>query len=211
MGEPLFVKGEKALYAPGADPALITVPPMRFVQVDGTGNPNDEGGAYQQALTLLYGFSYTVKMSKLSDAKPAGYFEYSVAPLEGLWEMDNGMPGVDYARKSGFCWTAMIRQPEFVTDAVFAWACDEMRRKKKLDTAPLRFVTYDEGLCAQCMHFGPYDDEPPTVARLHAFVEAAGLQCDYASRRHHEIYLKDPRRTASEKLRTVLRIPVRQK
>lgn len=205
--ETVFVKGEKALYAPGTQPSQVVVPPMRFFLVDGTGDPNEEGGAYQQALGLLYTLSYTVKMSKLGSFVPEGYFEYSVAPLEGLWEMNDGMPGVDYARKGDFRWTMMIRQPDFVTPDVFAWACDEARRKKKIDPSPVRCEVYDEGLCVQCMHHGPYDDEPATVARIEAYMRENGLSGDYEHRRHHEIYLKDPRRTEPDKLRTVLRIP----
>jgi hypothetical protein len=177
--------------------------------VNGIGDPNEEDGAYQKALTLLYALSYTVKMSKHGSFVPPGYFEYSVPPLEGLWWMADGTPGVDYARKDGFAWTAMIRQPDFVTAEVFSWACGEVRRKKGIESSPSRLETLDEGLCVQCMHLGPYEEEPATIAGIEAFIRSDGLVSDTGpKRRHHEIYLSDPRRTAPEKMKTVLRIPV---
>ena len=208
MADPLFVKGEKPLYAPGAEPMLLDVPPMRFLMIDGQGDPNEEGGAYQQAVGMLYALAYTLKMAPKGGFTPPDYFAYSVAPLEGLWWMAGGEPGVDFAHKERFAWTAMIRQPDFVTEAVFAWAQAEVLRKKKLDTSPVRLAHYSEGRCAQCMHIGPYADEPATLARIEALLHAQHLRGDYEHRHHHEIYLKDPKRTAPEKLQTVLRIPV---
>ncbi len=210
MAEPVFVKGEKALYAPKAEPALIDVPPMRFFMIDGVGNPNEEGGAYQQAVGLLYALSYTVKMSVKGSYTPDGYFDYSVAPLEGLWSMADGSAGVDYDRKSQFAWTSMIRQPDFVTDEVFEWAAAEVRRKKKLDASAARLATYAEGLCVQCLHTGPYSEEPATLARMEAFITANGLSVDIPARRHHELYIQDPTRTDPAKLKTILREPVRR-
>lgn len=208
MASALFVKGEKELYSPKAEPALIDVPPMTFFMVDGQGNPNEEGGAYKQAVGLLYALSYTVKMSKMGGWQPEGYFEYSVAPLEGLWQMADNMPGVDSEHKELFQWTAMIRQPDFVTEEVYRWALAEVLRKKKLDASAVRLQAYTEGRCVQCLHTGPYDAEPATVARMEAFMEANGVVGDYKHRRHHELYLKDPSRTAPEQLKTILRIPV---
>jgi len=208
MDDKLFVKGEKELYAPKSEPALINVPPMKFFMIDGQGNPNEAGGAYMQAVSLLYALSYTVKMSKMGDWQPDGYFEYSVAPLEGLWQMADDVPGVDYEHKELFQWTAMIRQPDFVTEEVYRWALSEALRKKKMDASAVLLKTYDEGRCVQCMHTGPYDTEPATVARMEAFMRANGVVGDYKHRRHHELYLKDPNRTAPEKLKTILRIPV---
>ena len=208
MPDTTFVKGEKTLYAPKAEPALIDVPPMRFFMIDGQGDPNETGGAYQQAVGLLYALSYTVKMSYKGSYVPDGYFEYTVAPLEGLWSMANGETGVDYRRKSAFEWTAMIRQPAFVTDTVFDWAKAEVLRKKKLDASAARLNVYAEGLCVQCLHIGPYDAEPATVARMEAYIAAAHVKADYVTRRHHELYIQDPNRTAPEKLKTILRIPV---
>lgn len=208
MAGTLFVKGEKELYSPTAEPALIDVPPMPFFMIDGLGSPNEEGGAYHQAVGLLYALSYTVKMSKMGEWQPDGYFDYSVAPLEGLWQMAGGVPGVDYDHKEQFQWTAMIRQPGFVTEEVYRWALAEALRKKKVDASAVRLETYAEGRCVQCLHIGPYDAEPATVARMEAFMQAHGVIGDYEHRRHHEIYLGDPNRTAPEKLKTILRIPV---
>jgi hypothetical protein len=206
-----YKKKYKDLYVPKSKPVKILVPPMKFIMVEGTGDPNEEDGAYTNAVGLLYTLSYTIKMSTMSGSAPEGYFDYVVPPLEGLWWMADGLAGVDYSRKSDFCWVSMIRQPEFVTPEVFAWACAEARRKKDIDFSPARLETLDEGLCVQCMHIGPYDDEPATVAKMEAFIEANGLINDIGdNRRHHEIYLSDPRRGDPAKLKTVLRVPVRE-
>jgi len=210
MGDKLDYKKEyKDLYLPGKKPGKIVVPPMRFITVEGKGDPNEEDGDYKKAVGLLYALSYTVKMSKMGSCKPQGYFEYVVPPLEGLWWME-GIKGVDLSRKSDFCWVSLIRQPEFVTPQVFAWACGEVERKKGIDPSPARLETLDEGLCVQCMHSGPYDDEPVTVAKIEAFIEENCLINDIGdTRRHHEIYLSDPRKCNPAKMKTVLRIPVR--
>jgi hypothetical protein len=183
---------------------------MRFFMVDGVGDPNEPAGAYAQAVSLLYALSYTVKMSAKSGNAPQGYFDYGVAQLEGLWRMADGSEGVDYDRKSAFAWTAMIRQPDFVTDEVFRWAQAEVRRKKKLDAGIARLAPYAEGLCVQCLHTGPYSAEPATLARMEAFIRANGFTADIPARRHHEVYLQDPQRTDPQKLKTILRTPVRQ-
>ncbi len=207
-----FKKEYKELYAPKTEPAKITVPPMIFLMADGEGDPNAVGGAYSNVVGLLYALSYAIKMSKLGKIMPEGYFEYVVPPLEGLWWMKHGAPGVDYNNKAGFCWTSMIRQPEFVTPEVFDRACAEVRRKKGFDPSGARLQILDEGLCVQCMHHGPFDHEPATVAKIEAFLGENGLENDIGeTRRHHEIYLGDPRKTTPEKMRTVLRIPVREK
>jgi hypothetical protein len=206
----VFVKGEKALYAPKGEPAIIDVPPMRFFMVDGVGDPNEPAGAYAQAVSLLYALSYTVKMSAKSGNAPQGYFGYGVAPLEGFWRMADGSEGVDYDRKSAFAWTAMIRQPDFVTEDVLHWAQAEVRRKKKLDAGIARLAPYAEGLCVHCLHTGPYSAEPATLARMEAFIRANGFTADIPARRHHEVYLQDPQRTDPQKLKTILRTPVRQ-
>lgn len=204
-----YKKAQRSLYLPGRSPSLIEVPALPFIMVDGAGDPNAEGGAYQQALSLLYALSFTIKMSRLEKEAPAGYFDYVVPPLEGLWRQAGGGP-VDYARKEDFLWTAMIRQPDFVTPLVFAWACERIASKKGLDPSPARLEIYHEGLCVQCMHWGPYDEEPATLDRLAAFMAAQGLTPDDSpTRRHHEIYLSDPRRTQPQRLKTVLRLPVK--
>lgn len=211
MGKLEYVKAFPELYAPGTAPSLIDVPEMLFLQVDGCGDPNDPEGEYFKALELLYALAYTIKMSPKGGNALEGYFEYSVPPLEGLWWFGDGAGDVLTADKRQYRWTSMIRQPDFVTPGVIEWAAGEVKRKKKLDTSRARLARFREGLCVQCMHIGPYALEPATVERMHAYMEASGLICDLSDvRKHHEIYLGDPRRTAPEKLRTVLRHPVRR-
>ena len=208
-----FKKEYKEFYMPPKKPTLVEVPPMHFIAVRGKGNPNEEDGEYQQAMGLLYGVAYTVKMSKMGDHRIEGYFDYVVPPLEGFWWQE-GVKGVDYARKENFCWISLIRLPEFVTREDFNWAVEEAARKKKTDFSQfskVEMLTYAEGLCVQCMHIGPYDDEPATVAAMHAFAAQNGCEIDITdSRFHHEIYLSDARKTAPEKLKTVIRLPVRR-
>ena len=204
-----FTKEQKILYQPKTEPAIVDVPDMIFIAVDGAGDPNEEGGAYAKAVGLLYALCYTIKMSDKGKHALAGFFAYRVLPLEGLWQMAGGQPGVDYRNKAGFEWTSMIRQPNFVDESVFNWACDEVRRKKKIDPARARLFCYSEGLCVQCMHLGAYNEEPATVARMDQFVEQNGYRNDIGLvRRHHEIYLGDPRKTAPARLKTILRHPV---
>lgn len=207
-----FKKEYKEFYLPKRTPELVSVPPMTFVAVRGEGDPNVEGGAYKEAVGVLYAIAYTIKMSKMGDHRIDGYYDFVVPPLEGFW-WQPGVEGVDFANKATFHWIAAIRLPDFVTPEEFAWAQTEAARKKGLDTTAAELLTIDEGLCAQIMHLGPYDDEPATVALLDAFIAERGLENDMsdteAGRHHHEIYLSDPRRTAPEKLKTVLRHPVR--
>lgn len=207
-----FKKEYKEFYLPKRTPELVSVPPMTFVAVRGEGDPNVEGGAYKEAVGVLYAIAYTIKMSKMGDHRIDGYYDFVVPPLEGFW-WQPGVEGVDFAHKATFHWIAAIRLPDFVTPEEFSWAKEETARKKGLDTTAAELLTIEEGLCAQIMHLGPYDDEPATVALLDAFIAEQGLENDMsdteAGRHHHEIYLSDPRRTAPEKLKTVLRHPVR--
>lgn len=224
-----FKKEYRDLYLPKTKPALIDVPAMTFVAVAGAGNPNEENGAYADALGLLYGFSFAVKMAKMGDWQPEGYFDYTVPPLEGLW-WGGGFDGVRIADKDALNWMSMIRQPDFVTPEVFAWAAEQVAAKKPgLDVSRARLVRFAEGPCAQVMHVGPYDDEPATIEAMGAFIAASGHMDDIADpadgdallaaldadgavpavRLHHEIYLGDPRRTKPENLKTVIRHPVR--
>ena len=205
-----FKKEYKEFYLPKNVPSIVTVPPMNYLAVRGEGDPNQEGGAYQQAIGLLYGIAYTIKMSKKGDHRIEGYFDYVVPPLEGFWQQE-GVTGIDYAQKEKFQWISVIRLPDFVTRADFDWAIREATNKKKTDFSKVKFWTYEEGLCVQCMHTGPYDDEPATVERMHRFMEAQGYELDVNDRRlHHEIYLSDARKTAPEKLKTVIRHPIRK-
>lgn len=210
-----YKKEFKDLYLPKNEPMLVDVPEMNFIMVDGKGNPNDEGGEYQSAVEILYALSYTIKMSKKGSYNIDGYFEYVVPPLEGLWWMEND--GMDFKKKDKFEWTSMIRQPEFVTKEVFEWACSEVLRKKpNIDVSKARLQKFKEGLCVQIMHIGSYDDEPKTVEKLDKYVEDNNLINAISTineqgiiKRHHEIYLSDPRKTSLDKLKTVIRHPVK--
>jgi hypothetical protein len=183
---------------------------MNYIAVRGQGDPNQEDGDYRQAIGLLYGIAFTIKMSKMGDHRIDGYFDYVVPPLEGFWWQD-GVTGIDYAHKERFHWISVIRLPDFVTKADFGWAVEEAARKKKTDFSPVEFWTYDEGLCVQCMHLGAYDEEPATVDLMHRFMEEQGYELDISdTRRHHEIYLSDARKVAPEKLKTVIRHPIRK-
>ena len=205
-----YKKAYKEFYLPPSVPQIIAVPPVNFLAVRGQGDPNEAGGAYQQALGLLYAVAYTIKMSKMGQHRLEGYFDYVVPPLEGLWWQE-GTRGVDYTRKADFRWISLIRLPEFVTEEVFRWAVREAELKKGLDCTPVKLFSYTEGLCVQCMHMGPYDDEPATVAAMEAYAKAQGYEADFGEGRfHHEIYLSDARRTKPERLKTVIRQPVRR-
>lgn len=206
-----YKKDSKALYQPPTHPGLIDVPTMRFLQVDGKGNPNEPEGEYQNAVELLYTLAYSIKMMPKSGQTPNGYFEYVVPPLEGLWWLLD-QKEFDFKDKSKFCWTAMLRQPEFVTEELLAESIQMAQRKKpQLDFSSVRLVDMTEGLCVQCMHLGPYDDEPATLEKMQAYLDENGLLGDLSdTRRHHEIYLSDPRKTVPDKMRTVLRHPVRR-
>ena len=204
-----FKKEYRDLYQPKAKPSIVEVPRMRFLAVEGSGDPNEGGGAYKHALELLYAMAYTLKMSYKTNHAIPGFFEYVVPPLEGFW-WQPGVAGVDYADKASFNWVSAIRVPDFVDDAEFAWAVEAATAKKRLDFSPVRLIEIEEGLCVQCMHIGPYDDEPATVAAMHEFAEAQGYVPDFSDvRRHHEIYLSDPRKADPAKMKTVVRHPVR--
>ena len=206
-----FRKEYKEFYLPKASPSIVNVPEMNYIAVRGSGDPNDENGEYKQAINLLYGIAYTIKMSKKGDHHIDGYFDYVVPPLEGFWWQD-GVIGVDYSRKDSFKWISIIRLPDFVTEDDFRWAVKEASAKKKQDFSKVEFLTYDEGLCVQCMHIGPYDDEPATVELMNEFIEREGYQTDINDKRfHHEIYLSDARKAAPEKLKTVIRHPIKRK
>ncbi|MBQ6383257.1 MAG: GyrI-like domain-containing protein [Clostridia bacterium] len=204
-----FKKEYKEFYMPKNKPSILTVPPMNYIAVRGHGDPNQEDGEYKQAISLLYGIAFTIKMSKKGNHQIKGYFDYVVPPLEGFWWQD-GISGVDYAHKEDFNWISVIRLPDFVTKDDFDWAVEEAAKKKKLDLQKAEFLNYNEGLCVQCMHEGSYDDEPATVQIMHDYIEAQGYDLDITDQRlHHEIYLSDARKAAPEKLKTVIRHPIK--
>ncbi|OUN08684.1 transcriptional regulator [Flavonifractor sp. An92] len=200
----------KEFYLPRKTPGIVTVPAINFLAVRGHGDPNEEGGAYKQALELLYAVAYTIKMSKLGKHKLEGYFDYVVPPLEGLWWQEDTR-GVDYARKADFRWISLIRLLEFVTEDAFRWAVRETEEKKQRDFSKVEFFPWEEGLCVQCMHIGPYDDEPATVTAMKEYARQQGYEEDFGVNRfHHEIYLSDVRRCKPEKLKTVIRQPIKR-
>ena len=206
-----FKKEYKEFYMPKGKPEIVSVPKMNYIAVRGRGNPNEEDGEYKKSIELLYGIAYTIKMSKKGDHKIEGYFDYVVPPLEGFWWQEN-LDGIDYGHKENFQWISVIRLPDFVTKADFDWAIEDATRKKKMDFSKVEFLEIEEGLCVQCMHSGSFDDEPATVAAMDQFIADNGYENDISdTRRHHEIYLSDARKVAPEKLKTVIRHPIREK
>ena len=205
-----FKKEYKEFYMPKGKPEIVTVPKMNYIAVRGKGNPNVEDGEYKKSIELLYGIAYTIKMSKKGDHKIEGYFDYVVPPLEGFWWQDD-VDGIDYSHKENFQWISVIRVPDFVTKADFDWAIEEATRKKKMDFSKVEFLEIEEGLCVQCLHSGSYDDEPATIAAMDKFIADNGYENDISdTRRHHEIYLSDARKVAPEKLKTVIRHPIKK-
>ena len=205
-----YKKEYKEFYMPPKKPTIVDVPKMNYIAVRGQGNPNEEDGEYKKAIELLYGIAFTIKMSYKGTHKIEGYFQYVVPPLEGFWWQDNVI-GIDYSQKEKFQWIAVIRLPDFVTKEEFGWAVEEATKKKKEDFSKVEYFTYEEGMCVQCMHIGSYDEEPLTVEKMHAYMEEQGYELDITEERlHHEIYLSDPRRTSEEKLKTVVRHPIKQ-
>ena len=205
-----YKKEYKEFYMPSKKPSIVEVPAMNYIAVRGKGDPNEENGEYKESIGLLYGIAFTIKMSYKGNHKIDGYFEYVVPPLEGFWWQD-GVEGIDYAHKENFNFISLIRLPDFVTKADFDWAVEEATQKKKIDFSKLEFLTYNEGLCVQCMHIGPYDDEPATIAAMHEYAAQNGYESDITDARyHHEIYLSDPRKCDPDKLNTVVRHPIRK-
>ena len=195
---------------PPKKPCIVEVPTMNYIAVRGKGDPNAEDGEYKAAIGLLYGTAFTIKMSYKGNHKIDGYFDYVVPPLEGFW-WQNGVDGIDYAHKENFEWISLIRLPDFVTQKDFEWAIAEATKKKKTDFSKVEFLTYNEGLCVQCMHVGSYDDEPATVAAMHEYAINNGYELDITDTRyHHEIYLSDARKVAPEKIKTVIRHPIKK-
>ncbi|GHV08677.1 transcriptional regulator [Spirochaetia bacterium] len=204
-----YEKEYKDLYLPGLEPVLIKIPEINFVSLAGKGDPNDINGEYKSAVEILYGIQYTIKMSKKGTYIPEGYFDYVVPPLEGFWWFNSK---TDIKDKSKYNWISVIRLPEYVTKDVFTWACGEAGKKKKIDTSKAQLIKIQEGLCVQCMHTGSFDDEPETLKLIDTFIKENNLIKDLTDKRkHHEIYLSDPRKTEEAKMKTVLRIPVKER
>ena len=206
-----FKKEYKEFYMSKSVPEIVTVPKANYIAVRGMGDPNQEGGAYQSAVSILYAVAYTLKMSYKTDYRIEGFFEYVVPPLEGFWWQE-GVDGIDYGDKSTFHWISVIRLPEFVTKKDFDWAVEEAARKKKLNCSLAEFLTIEEGLCVQIMHIGPFDHEPSTVALMDQYIAENGYANDMnETRLHHEIYLSDARKAAPEKWKTIIRHPIRKR
>ncbi len=204
-----FKKAYKEFYLPKNKPQIVTIPKANYIAIRGEGDPNEEGGAYQRAIGVLYSVAYTLKMSYKTGYRIEGFYEYVVPPLEGFWWQE-GMRGVDYANKAAFRWISVIRLPEFIGPKDFSWAVETATQKKKIDCSATEFLTVDEGLCVQIMHLGPFDDEPATVAVMNAFLEANGYENDFSDTRlHHEIYMSDARKVPPEKWKTVIRHPIK--
>ncbi len=205
-----FKKEYKELYMPKNTPGIVTVPSMNYIAVRGQGDPNAADSEYKESIGLLYGIAYTIKMSKKSGHQIEGFYDYVVPPLEGFWWQD-AVDGIDYAHKENFKFISVIRLPDFVTKEDFDWAVQAAAEKKKADFSKAEFLTYDEGVCVQCMHIGSYDDEPVTVALMHDYMIRHGYVLDLTEQRlHHEIYLSDARKVSLEKLKTVVRHPIRK-
>lgn len=205
-----YKKEYQEFYMPKDTPSIIEVPKMNYIAVRGKGDPNDSNGEYKQSIGLLYGIAYTIKMSGKGAHKMDGFFEFVVPPLEGFWWQE-GVDGIDYCNKSAMCFISMIRLPDFVTKEDFDWAIEEATKKKKQDFSKVEFFSYLEGICVQCMHIGSYDDEPTTIEFMHRYMKDQGYELDITEQRyHHEIYLSDPRRCATGRLKTVIRHPIRK-
>lgn len=205
-----FKKEYREFYMPKNRPEIVNVPKANYIAVRGTGDPNEEGGAYRQSIAVLYSVAYTLKMSYMTDYRIEGFFDYVVPPLEGFWWQDHA-EGFDYNDKSAFNWISVIRLPDFITRKDFEWAVATATRKKKLDCSSAEFITIEEGLCVQIMHVGPFDNEPATIALMDEYLAENGYANDFSETRlHHEIYMSDVRKTAPEKWKTVIRHPVRK-
>ena len=205
-----FKKEYKEFYMPKSKPAIVTVPKANYIAVRGKGNPNEEDGAYQKAISVLYAIVYTLKMSYKTDYKINGFFEYVVPPLEGFWWQED-INGIDYGNKDSFNWISVLRLPDFISRENFDWAVNTAAKKKKLDCSSAEFLTIDEGLCVQIMHIGPFDDEPESVAKMDAYLSENGYENDLSDTRlHHEIYMSDARKVAPEKWKTVIRHPIKK-
>lgn len=205
-----FKKEYKEFYLPKNKPQIVNVPKANYIAIRGQGNPNEEGGAYKQAIGILYAVAYTLKMSYKTDYKIDGFYEYVVPPLEGFWWQD-GICGVDYSKKDEFNWISIIRLPDFITRENFDWAVKTASEKKKIDCSKAEFLTIEEGLCVQIMHIGSFDDEPASLEKMDKYLAENGYEKDFSETRlHHEIYLSDPRKSTPDKQKTAIRHPIKK-
>ena len=205
-----YKKEYKEFYMPKNKPSIVNIPAMNYIAVRGKGNPNEDDGEYKKSIELLYGIAFTIKMSYKGDYKIDGYFDYVVPPLEGFWWQD-GIKGMDYNKKDELNFISIIRLPDFIREKDNKWAINEARKKKKEDFSKVEFFIYEEGLCVQCMHIGSYDDEPITTKLMEDYAREHGYEINITDTRyHHEIYLSDPRRSETAKLKTVIRHPIKK-
>lgn len=205
-----FKQEQKELYQPKSTPHIINIPKMKFIAFKGKGDPNEENGEYRRSITLLYGVAYTLKMSYKTEKKIEGFFEYVVPPLEGFWWIE-GLKGMDYTRKNEFTFISFIRVPEFIKEEDVKWAIEKISKKKNIDFSDVYYMTYDEQTVVQCMHIGPYDNEQEIVDKMHEYVFDNGYELDFFKRYHHEIYIGDPRKADPNKLKTIIRHPIKIK
>lgn len=198
-----YKKEDKHLYVPKSQPVIVDVPKMTFVSLHGTGDPNES--EFSEATAALYSFSYAVKMSYKGSTVPENYYEYTVYPLEGVWDLvDLSKPSTD---KSNYSYDIMIRQPDFLTKDWFDYFLESTQKKKpNPHLSQIEFISLEEGLCCQMMHMGPYDTEPESFKQMEAFCLENGYE--RISKTHREIYLSDPRKTQPQKMKTVLRFNV---
>ncbi len=207
-----YKKEYKEFYMPKNKPSIVKIPKMNYIAVRGKGNPNEENSEYKDSIGLLYAIAFTIKMSYKGTHKIDGYFEYVVPPLEGFWWQEGMKGSFDYNNKDAMHFISIIRLPDFVSKKDCDWAIEEASKKKKQDFSKLEFLTYDEGICVQCMHIGSYDNEPATMELMHQYMIENGYELDITDTRfHHEIYLSDPRRCEISKLKTVIRHPIRKR
>lgn len=195
-------KSEKNLYLPNTEPQFITIPAFKFYTLEGRGNPNDE--PFSEAIGVLYSLSYGVKMLPKKGVTPTGYFEYSVYPLEGVWDISEEAKVKDSFSKDELVYKIMMRQPDFVTDALAAEILEQVQKKKPHPLLErVRLETIEDGCSVQMMHIGSYDDEPASFDKMKQF--CADHNLTRHDLRHREIYITDARKTVPEKSKTVLR------
>ena len=205
-----YKKEEKEYYPKKEKITIVKVKKMNFLAVFGEGDPNEPDGEYKKSIELLYPVAYTLRMSYKTDYKIENFFEYVVPPLEGFWWQD-GIKGVDLNNKQKFKFISLLRLPDFITKKDYEWAIKKVTIKKKQDFSKVKFFTYEEGLCVQSLHIGPYDEEFKTVEKMHKYLEENNCQLDINDKRyHHEIYLSNPLKTKPEKLKTIIRHPIKK-